>query len=252
MRLIDPRKKQSAKAQLGSLTIDVISTPRDKARAQGGLFAGIRFVFKSLKSLLNGMKVTLGYLVRPSTVVTQQYPENRETLKMFERFRGQLRLKDGDNGYMNCNGCNICETACPNGSIIIKDRRNHVYGKSELDRFIWRLDTCTFCNACVQACPHDALFWTQDFESSVFDRRLLVYTLNDYAGPPSKIIARAEKKGEMVDELKATYQPRGRYAGPVPLSGVAMPGIPALGAPRESSGEGVSEIGEPPQPKESE
>ena len=44
--------------------------------------------FKGLFSLLTGMKVTLREFFTKKT--TEQYPENRATLKMFDRFRGCL------------------------------------------------------------------------------------------------------------------------------------------------------------------
>ena len=227
MELIKPQSGVVGKKALGNLAIDVVVAPRSRTTAIG-FSNSFGFVYNSIISLLKGMKITLGYLIRPSTVVTQQYPENRETLKMFERFRGQLRLTYDDNGYMRCNGCNFCELACPNASIVIKDRRNPVNNMLELDQFIWRLDSCTFCNACIQACPHEALEWSKDFEAAVYDRRILVYGLNKYAGPPAIDIKRAEKKQENVEALKATVDSRKRYEGKVPLAGVALPGVPAL------------------------
>jgi NADH-quinone oxidoreductase subunit I len=232
MALINPQLGKQTKQSIGGLEIDVTVAPRSRTSSTGLINRAI-FIFRALLSLVKGMKVTFGYLVRPSTVVTQQYPENRDTLKMFDRFRGQLYLIDDDNGYMRCNGCNFCELACPNGSIILKSRKNPISNTSELDRYIWRLDSCTFCNACIQACPHDALGWTQDFEGAVYDRRLLVFQLNKYAGPPSIAIKRAEKKGEGVEELKATTIPRTRYEGKIPLAGSALPGVPALGTPSQ-------------------
>jgi len=56
--------------------------------------------------------------------------------------------------------------------------------KNELKNFIWRLDSCTFCNACVLACPFNALIFKNNFEQAVYDRRLLIYNLNKYIGPP--------------------------------------------------------------------
>ena len=227
MKLFNFTNGVIGKKSLGGLAIEVVVAPRARTSSAG--FANrFGFVYSSIMSLLKGMKITLGYLIRPSTVVTQQYPENRATLKMFERFRGQLRLTYDDNGYMRCNGCNFCELACPNGTIVIKDRRNSVSNMIELDQFIWRLDSCTFCNACIQACPHEALEWSKDFEAAVYDRRLLVYALNKYAGPPAIAIKRAEKKQENVEALKATVNSRKRYEGKVPLAGVALPGVPAL------------------------
>ncbi|MEE8404933.1 MAG: 4Fe-4S binding protein [candidate division Zixibacteria bacterium] len=236
MELINPKSGTSEKKTLGELSIDVVVAPHARD-SSAGFIDWFKYVLSSMFSLLKGMKITLGYLLRPSTVVTQQYPENRDTLKMFERFRGQLQLTyDEEVGYMRCNGCNFCELACPNGSIILKDRRNPVNEKKELDRFIWRLDCCTFCNACVQACPHDALEWSGDFEAAVYDRRLLVYTLNNYAGPPSMAVKRAIRKEERVEELKATVEPRQRYEGKLPMTGVPLPGVPALDIKKENSG----------------
>jgi len=232
MALINPKRGTPERQSLGGIDIDVTVAPRNQ-NSSTGFVNRIVFIWRAVVSLLRGMRITIGYLVRPSTVVTQQYPENRDTLKMFDRFRGQLYLIDDDNGYMRCNGCNFCELACPNGSIILKSRRNPATNTSELDRYIWRLDSCTFCNACIQACPHDALGWTQQFEGAVFDRRLLVFQLNRYAGPPTIAIKRAEKKGEGVEELKATAIPRRRYEGKIPLAGSTLPGVPALASALE-------------------
>ena len=44
--------------------------------------------FNGLGSLLKGMSITLREFFTPKT--TEKYPENRATLKMFDRFRGEL------------------------------------------------------------------------------------------------------------------------------------------------------------------
>ena len=111
----------------------------------------------ALASLAKGMRLTLGYLVRPSKVVTRQYPENRATLKFPERYRAMLHLIYEESGYHRCTACRMCEKACPNKSIKILSKKGEISGKMELDRYIWRLDSCVFCNACVQSCPFDAL-----------------------------------------------------------------------------------------------
>lgn len=227
MEFIDPHGGVRQKKSLGKLSVDVVVSPRDHL-PRPGVTHWFSLVSRSIMSLFRGMKITIGYFVRPSTVVTQQYPENRESLKMFDRFRGRLKLTYDDKGNMNCTGCNFCGLACPNGTITIRTRKNPVTDKAELDQFVWRLDSCTFCNACIQACPYDAIEWGQDFEAAVYDRRLLVYGLNTYAGPPASIIQRAEKKQENVEALKATNQSRQRYEGKLPLAGVALPGVPAL------------------------
>jgi NADH-quinone oxidoreductase subunit I len=215
----------SEQRTVGGKSVDVLIAPRD---FEAGHESFVERMVHAFSSLASGMKLTLGYLLRPSTVVTQQYPENKSTLKMQERFRGQLRLTKDENDIIRCNGCNFCGLACPNKSIVIKDKKNSISGTSEIDQFVWRLDTCTFCNACIQACPHDALEWSSDFEAAVLDRRLLVYGLNTYSGPPSAVMKRAEKKQENVEELKATAETRDRYEGQVPMAGADLPGMPGL------------------------
>lgn len=202
----------------GGREIDVIVAPR---LPDLPYFAAI---IKTLWSLLKGMKVTLRYFLRPSQVVTRQYPENRAVLKLTERSRGQLRLIKEEGGYHRCPGCKICEKACPNGSITI-DAHKGVSKKTELKQFIWRLDACTFCNACVISCPYDALTFVPNFESAVYDRRLLIFNLNDYVGPPAKFLK------ELADEKERStmMQAWGTYEGPLPMSGVDWDGVPALG-----------------------
>ena len=52
--------------------------------------------WKGLLSLLKGMGITGKYFF--SRKVTEQYPENRATLKIPERFRGTLTLIYDENG----------------------------------------------------------------------------------------------------------------------------------------------------------
>jgi len=178
----------------------------------------------ALASLLKGMRLTAGYFVRPWKIVTQQYPENRATLKFPARYRAMLHLIYEDNGYHRCTACRLCEKACPNNSIKVLTQKGTVSGKIELDRYIWRLDSCVFCNACVQACPFDALEMGHQFENAVYDRRLLISTLNRYAGPPANVLLKQEDTAIRASMM----QPRDRCGGPVPLNGVAMPVVKPL------------------------
>lgn len=183
-------------------------------------------IFFGLLSLFKGLFVTLKYFLRPSSIVTQQYPENRKELKMFDRYRAQLRLIYNDEGTHPCTGCGICDTVCPNESIRIITRTGPVTGKKELDRFVWRFDTCTFCNLCVQACPFVAIDMTGNFESSVYDRRLLIYNLNNYSGPYTKMLEKIEDP----EQRKKSMSPNEIFSGKIPLAGTGMHGINALPA----------------------
>ncbi len=134
-------------------------------------------IFTGFYSLIQGMDITLKYFINPKTVITQQYPENRDTLKMFDRFRGPVSMPQDENGNNTCTACGICEKACPNGSISVLATKN-LSGRKVLDQYIYRVGQCTFCGLCVEACPFDAIALSQDFELTVYDRHELTWVLN--------------------------------------------------------------------------
>jgi len=222
MPLIDlspgSREGRRENRPIGGMAVPVMRSPRPEAQ---GL---LKKTFNGLGSLLTGMRITFRYVSHPSTGVTRQYPENRATLKMTPRYRARLLFLYEADGWHRCTGCKICEKACPNTSIIITTQKGEASTKTEIERYTWRLDTCTFCNACVQACPHDAITFDGAFENSVYDRRLLVYNLNTYAGPHAALAEKIEDP----EARAASRVPVGRYEGPLPLEGTPMDGLPAL------------------------
>lgn len=138
-------------------------------------------LFGGIKTLLTGMKVTGYYFVHPKEIVTQQYPENRKTLKMFDRFKGRLVMPHDENNQHKCTGCSICELNCPNGTIEVINRTIETEDgkkKKELDQYIYKLGMCTFCGLCVKVCPQDAIDFAPEFELAVFNKNLFVETLN--------------------------------------------------------------------------
>jgi len=151
-------------------------------------FEYFRDIFRAVKSLLTGLKVTSRYFFSPGEIVTQQYPENRKTLKMFDRYKGEVIMPHDDQNQHRCTGCAICETNCPNGSIeIIQDKIEMPDGKKKriIGRHIYHLSMCTFCGLCIKTCPSNALAWGQEFEHAVFDRTKLTKILNQ---PGSSIL----------------------------------------------------------------
>ena len=145
-------------------------------------------IFTGVRSLLIGMTVTGKYFFSPRAIVTQQYPENRKTLKMYDRFKGEIIMPHDANNQHRCNGCGICENNCPNGSIeVIPIRIETPEGKKVriIDKHIYHLSMCTFCGLCVKNCPSDALAYGQEFEHAVFDRSKLTKILNQ---PGSSIL----------------------------------------------------------------
>jgi len=147
----------------------------------------IKDIFKGVKSLLTGMRRTGYYFTHHKEIITQQYPDNRDELKLPERFRGEVVLIHDENNEHACTGCTACELACPNGTIKIItkfDMTPDGKKKKALDTFVYHLQLCTLCNLCIVACPTDAIKMAQTFEHSVFDRSLLTKKLNN---PGSKI-----------------------------------------------------------------
>ena len=147
-----------------------------------GLGTYIWEVVGGVKSLLTGMKVTGKLFLRHhKDKLTEQYPDNRDTLALPERFRGEVVMTHDSNNEHACTGCTACELACPNGTIkvITKfDVSPEGKRKKALDTFIYHLQLCTMCNLCIQACPTNAIEMAQNFEHSVFDRSLLIKKLN--------------------------------------------------------------------------
>jgi NADH-quinone oxidoreductase subunit I len=145
-------------------------------------------VINGVKSLWTGMKLTAGYaLHHRKEKITQEYPDNRATLVLPERFRGEVVMIHDENNEHACTGCTACELACPNGTIKIItkfDIQPDGKKKKALDKFVYHLELCTMCNLCIEACPTNAIKMAQSFEHSVFDRSQLTKILNK---PGSKI-----------------------------------------------------------------
>lgn len=137
-----------------------------------GLFGGIA-------SLLTGMRVTLKELFTKK--ITQQYPENRDTLVISDRFKGELTMPHDENNEHLCTACGICQMNCPNGTITVVSKMIETEeGKKKkiLDEYHYDLGMCTFCNLCVITCPSDAITFSNSFENALFTRSKLRMKLN--------------------------------------------------------------------------
>lgn len=132
-----------------------------------------------IASLIKGMQITGKEFVTPK--ITEKYPEDREVVKVPERFRAILRLKYDEEGRHKCIACGICQRNCPNGTITITTKMVDMPDgkkKRKLDKYIYDLGSCTFCQLCVTSCPQDVLEFDNDFEQAVFTREKLVKQLN--------------------------------------------------------------------------
>ena len=141
-------------------------------------------VGQGIKSLLTGMCVTGKEFVTPK--ITEQYPENRATLEIADRFRAELTLKYDENGRHKCIACGICQMNCPNGTIHLDTKMVELADgkkKRKLDKYLYDLGSFTFCMLCVTTCPQDALEFSNDFEQATFTRGALVKQINNRPEP---------------------------------------------------------------------
>jgi NADH-quinone oxidoreductase subunit I len=125
------------------------------------------------------MQITGKEFITPK--ITEKYPEDRETVKVPERFRAVLTLKYDEEGRHKCIACGICQRNCPNDTITITSKMVDMPDgkkKRKLDKYVYDLGSCTFCQLCVTTCPQDALEFSNDFEQAVFTREKLVKQLN--------------------------------------------------------------------------
>lgn len=156
-------------------------------------------VGKGIKSLVNGMAVTGKELVTPK--ITECYPENRDTLRISDRFRAELTLKYDEEGRHKCIGCGICQMNCPNGTIKLVTKMVELPDgkkKRKLDKYFYDLGSCTFCMLCVTTCPQDALEFSNDFEQAVFTRESLVKQLNYKPEVADEPVAKPEAAAKQI------------------------------------------------------
>jgi NADH-quinone oxidoreductase subunit I len=142
----------------------------------------IKDIFGALKSLFVGLNRTMFYFTHHKQIITEQYPDNRDTMKLADRFKGEVVMPHDENNEHRCTGCTACELACPNGTIKVVtkfDITPEGKKKKAIDKLVYHLELCTMCNLCITACPSDAIVMAQTFEHSVFDRSQLTKVLNN-------------------------------------------------------------------------
>lgn len=133
-------------------------------------------LFYGIKTLLKGFSVTGKEFFTKK--VTEEYPDNRDTLKISPRFRGRLTMPDPG----KCIACGLCQMNCPNDTITILSEtvteEDTGKRKKVLVSYEYDLGACMFCQLCVNVCPHDAIQFSTEFENAVYDRNCLKLTLN--------------------------------------------------------------------------
>jgi len=138
-----------------------------------------RKVYDGVKGLITGMALTFKYFISFDKVITQQYPENRATLKLPSRSRARIELVFYEQtGNFRCIACGLCARACPNNSIEVIRGKDPVTNKPKLEKFIYHFERCMVCGLCVDACKSNALKMDSKFENAVYDSSQLTIVLN--------------------------------------------------------------------------
>ena len=138
-------------------------------------------IFHGLKTLLTGMKVT--FVEFFTKKVTEEYPDNRDTLVLADRFRGTLCMPKDENGNNKCIACGLCQNSCPNDTLDLEidtvEDAETGKKKKTLVEYRYNLGSCMFCQLCVNVCPTGAIEFNTRFEHAVFDKNTLVKILNE-------------------------------------------------------------------------
>ena len=134
----------------------------------------------AVSTLVEGMKVTMGYFVRPREHVTLQYPDevwpipSRNIgvgeLDSYNTIRSKLTVN-----FEDCIGCKACERACPVACIHIDTFKagpdedigttsNGTKIKLRVTNFTIDMSECMFCDLCTPPCPEDCIIMTPDYQ----------------------------------------------------------------------------------------
>ncbi len=208
--------------------------------ANRGYFATI---WQVARSCLTGLRVTMTYFVKPQTVITLQYPRQRDNLP--ERHRGIHFLETE-----KCIMCWKCARACPVDCIDIEGTRDgEIHGAYQgkgvlLTRFTIDYSRCIFCNLCCEPCPESCIHMGQEFDFSAYHREDCVKNLladrvfsKDDKAVVLKAREEAAKLAAAKKAAKAAAAPAAKPAAPAgagsaPAAPAAKPALsPAPPAP---------------------
>ena len=136
-----------------------------------------------LPALVQGMRVTLGHLLRILTrkeKVTMQYPEEKWDDQLPEHYRGAPALVTDEQGRERCVACQLCEFICPPRAITIKPEEipsDDKWAKVEKrpNEFDIDMIRCIYCGLCEEVCPEQAIYLRKDYAITGTSREEMVH-----------------------------------------------------------------------------
>jgi NADH-quinone oxidoreductase subunit I len=126
-------------------------------------------VVLAIKTVAQGMYVTLYYFLQTFTSGRKTFTERREyperPVPVKPRYRGFHRFD-----LTTCIGCDKCARACPVDCIYIEKVKNPVGKGFRVNGFKIDYTKCMFCALCVDPCPVDCIFMGSTFDQSCYSR----------------------------------------------------------------------------------
>jgi len=198
-----------------------------------------RDIFRSVWSVLIGMKVTFRHLFTPA--VTIQYPDVK--LKLPERARNRLYVNMDD-----CIGCFQCDMACPVDCFKIETVKGlptedlgmtSTGQKKRLWVPVFDIDIakCCYCGLCVYPCPTECIKMTDVYEFSETNRHHLIYNYATMTPAEASEVRRRAAEFEKEQTAKkaaaaaaAKKTPPGSPPAP-PTPGASTPPAPGASTP---------------------
>lgn len=130
-------------------------------------------IFKDIKNLLIGMRITSKHLTRHA--VTVQYPEQKDDIP--PKSRGiVVLLSDKETGALNCTACELCMKVCPTAAIKIDAPRGEDK-KKHLKSFEVNNTLCCFCGLCQDVCNFAAIKMATMYEFSTLNKGDLIWDM---------------------------------------------------------------------------
>jgi NADH-quinone oxidoreductase subunit I len=130
--------------------------------------------YGGVKSLVVGLKITIGQFFKPS--ITVQYPH--QSLPMSPRFRGHIELvRDPETGKAVCFACKLCERACPSDCIVVDGAKLDGAKKKSVTKYILDFTKCSLCGSCVEACRDGAIRFSREYNRVGLSREEFIMDL---------------------------------------------------------------------------
>lgn len=211
---------------------------------------GITEIFTGFKSLVTGMKITMGEFLKPT--VTVQYPH--ETLEIPPRFRGHIELvRDPSTGHAICFSCKLCERACPSDCISVEGAKFEGSKKKAVIKYVLDFTKCSLCGSCVEACRDGAIRFSNEYNLAATSKEDYVMDLFKRLEDEAKEqgIQQIPRGAMILEGTKPAAAPASAPAAAAAASKPAPAASPAPAAPASSAAAAPAPAASAPAPSPS-